>query len=1098
VTRLSPDYQVVGSGDEARSLLASLLQQGLVCGIDIETGYDGEFRPDAQKHPEEGFIVSFQITNANTWGRFLPVRFDSYPNLDAFEVAEALWPLASAGLLTAWNANFEGRFMSRYFKKYLADHKTFGPQVLAAHHGNPEYCGYFPWVSDPMLEVHATGRYHSLRLKENTKETFGYEMTEIGMLFAMARGGKDLTSKEMSGIRFNALDLAGEHRNAIVEYGCDDAVYELWHHHERYPLIKDSFIYQLEMALLPITCQMMDEGLVLDWPRMAETAVKAGLFRDKMQTEIQDDLTVLLEAAGITDPDSVPCRINLQSSQQLVKVLYEQLQMPVHRRTPRKRNKKGEMVGGTPSTDADTALAPLIKDWPVVQRIIDFRSLGKLKGTYLEPYAENYSYCPCGRTHPNWLQAGVPAGRYACAAWPVQQAPKIYNYTLTCGDKFFHNFRDNVRAPDGWYILGYDYCVAPDTRICTSDLRWVRADSLQSGDELVGFDEFRDDEQGNGGGRKARLRRSEVQKVARIKRPCYRVTTSDGRQVIASSEHLWVEVGTSKGSTRVKGDSWRGSTYVPAHKRKWVATENLIPGKSRLCWWVQPWDELDSEQQYDAGWLAGFADGEGWIFGKNGRGHNVGLGQKPGLAWDQALAVCKRLGYSLSQPYTGAAGVERRYLDYQSSVQFLAQCRPVRLGRRSAEFWDGRQTYGSQHTRPVLVTSVEFLGEREVIALRTSTHTFIAEGFLSHNCQVERRVLAGEAQDPALLEAFRSGVDIHKRTAADLLGIPIEEVTKEQRQMGKTLGFGMDYGLVPDSLADRMGIAPAQAHDLHARYFEVYARLEPWKAQNLAQAKLNGFVLTGGFKRRVTIWEFQSSDRRTYSEGERLAGNAPIQGGAADYMKVAMVRAIDALRQAGLQDWVRLVMNMHDALYFYVRQDVKPLDVIRVLQKAVVWTAPFLSHWPPMKAEWCLGTRWGSVLDCEVHLDSDGIPESMTVEQPKPKAPEPEPESYDRMILQVAADLPPAPDPDLALAAPSYTHVIIHAAQTPGPEDVSRLADMLRTRPGQSVVILRTPVGDIQVATACGMVTSQHPEAALILGQPVRMTVEHQPLVTAS
>src|SRR5579863_7010430 len=105
----APDYQVSESEEAVRRMCGRLLSDGLAIGIDIETGYDGEFKEDAQKHPEEGFITSLQITNSNRWCRFLPVRHDCGGNLDNYEVAEALWPLAQSGLLTAWNASFEGR-----------------------------------------------------------------------------------------------------------------------------------------------------------------------------------------------------------------------------------------------------------------------------------------------------------------------------------------------------------------------------------------------------------------------------------------------------------------------------------------------------------------------------------------------------------------------------------------------------------------------------------------------------------------------------------------------------------------------------------------------------------------------------------------------------------------------------------------------------------------------------------------------------------------------------------------------------------------------------------------------------------------------------
>jgi DNA polymerase I-like protein with 3'-5' exonuclease and polymerase domains len=817
----APDYQVSESEDAVRRMCARLTDDGLPIGIDIETGYAGPFQEDAQLRPEVGFVASIQLTNSNRWARLLPLKFDSGGNLDNYEVAEALWPVTQTGLLTAWNASFESRWLSRWFKQHLSDHPEFGQQVRDAHYGNPEFCGYFPWRSDPMLEAHAEGKSRSLKLKDNTRATSGYDMMEIAELFAICGGGKALTKKEMSGIRFNTLDLAGEHRGTIIKYGCDDSVLELWHHHRRYPSVRDNLIYQMEMAILPIVCQMMDEGILLDWPGMREAAVRAGLFQEQMLTEIQEDLTGMLVAKGIDEP----CRINLNSSQQLGRVLYEQLGMPVHRHTPRKRNAKGEMTGGTPSTEAKTALKPLTVTYPVVQRVIDYKSLGKLKGTYLEKYELSFSYCPCGRTHPNWMQAGVPAGRFACSQWPVQQSPKKYYYALRRSPaEFRHNFRDNVKAPEGWYILGYDYA------------------------------------------------------------------------------------------------------------------------------------------------------------------------------------------------------------------------------------------------------------------------------------QIERRVFAGEAQDPALLEAFRSGVDIHKATAAGLFKIPIEAVTSEQRSVGKTTGFGMDYGLAEDGLADRLGISVEAARGLRDAYFAAYPMLRPCTERMVAFAKQHGYALTGGFKRRVPVWEFESSDRRIYSEGERLAGNAPIQGGAADYMKMSMIRADRIIRDAGLGDKVRLIMNMHDALEWYVHKSVKPLDLIRILQPAVVWTAPFIAHWPPMVAEWHLGLRWGSVREVKLELDDAGLPVSLSVQKDKPPAVQAEGSGDEEdgfasevtpAVAAVAASAgtagSAAGSPGMGAAAGGP--ILVAVEEMPDVQAVHDLIVMLRQRPGADTVVLRTPQGELEIARGCSLQVFQHPEVSLMLGVAARLSV---------
>jgi hypothetical protein len=380
--------------------------------------------------------------------------------------------------------------------------------------------------------------------------------------------------------------------------------------------------------------------------------------------------------------------------------------------------------------------------------------------------------------------------------------------------------------------------------------------------------------------------------------------------------------------------------------------------------------------------------------------------------------------------------------------------------------------------------------------------------------QIERRVFAGEAQDPVLLEAFRSGVDIHKRTAADLFGIPLEDVTPEQRAIGKTTGFGMDYGLGDDGMADRLGISVEEASALRVAYFSAYACLQPWTARTVAQAKRDGYVLTGGFKRRVPIWEFESTDRRTYSEGERLAGNAPIQGGATgDYVKVSMIRANAALAAARLKGKVRLIMNMHDALEWYVRKDVKPLDVIRVLQPAVVWTAPFLAHWPPMVAEWHMGLRWGSVKELNLILDETGMPVALSVKEDKKPAVQQEvsgdgealeasPEAVAAAVQAAAPAEPPGVVAGadgsgscsgggvagLASAPATAGPVLITVEEMPEVQAVEDLITVLGRRPGASTVILRTPQGELEIARGCQLEPSQHPEVSLVLGVIARIT----------
>jgi hypothetical protein len=123
------------------------------------------------------------------------------------------------------------------------------------------------------------------------------------------------------------------------------------------------------------------------------------------------------------------------------------------------------------------------------------------------------------------------------------------------------------------------------------------------------------------------------------------------------------------------------------------------------------------------------------------------------------------------------------------------------------------------------------------------------------------------------------------------------------------------------------------------------------------------------FGRKLPIWEYTSDKRSIRAKGDRACVNYPIQGAATgDYMKIAMIRATGGLRNAGLADKVKLVMNVHDALEFYVHKSVQPEQVIAVLQPAVIFPVP---GWPAMHADWHIATKWGSPM--ELVLGADGI-----------------------------------------------------------------------------------------------------------------------------
>jgi DNA polymerase-1 len=177
--------------------------------------------------------------------------------------------------------------------------------------------------------------------------------------------------------------------------------------------------------------------------------------------------------------------------------------------------------------------------------------------------------------------------------------------------------------------------------------------------------------------------------------------------------------------------------------------------------------------------------------------------------------------------------------------------------------------------------------------------------------QIELRVLAHLSGDPGFTEAFRLGQDIHARTAAEVYGVPMDQVTPAMRSAAKAVNFGIVYGISEFGLARNIGVTRAEAAAFIARYFERYPGVRQFMDAAVAQGKALGYSSTL-LGRRRPLPELTADNRNTRSFGERVAMNTPVQGTAADVIKLAMVRVADRLAAAGLQS--RLILQVHDEL----------------------------------------------------------------------------------------------------------------------------------------------------------------------------------------
>ena len=177
--------------------------------------------------------------------------------------------------------------------------------------------------------------------------------------------------------------------------------------------------------------------------------------------------------------------------------------------------------------------------------------------------------------------------------------------------------------------------------------------------------------------------------------------------------------------------------------------------------------------------------------------------------------------------------------------------------------------------------------------------------------QIELRILAHMSEDASLIEAYNSGKDIHKITAAKVFNVPIEEVTKSQRSNAKAVNFGIVYGISSFGLSHDLSISRKEAGEYIKQYFMTYPKVKKYLDSVVTFAKENGYVKTL-FGRIRPIPEIKSSNFMQRSFGERIAMNSPIQGTAADIMKIAMINVDKRLRNEGLKS--KIVLQVHDEL----------------------------------------------------------------------------------------------------------------------------------------------------------------------------------------
>lgn len=184
--------------------------------------------------------------------------------------------------------------------------------------------------------------------------------------------------------------------------------------------------------------------------------------------------------------------------------------------------------------------------------------------------------------------------------------------------------------------------------------------------------------------------------------------------------------------------------------------------------------------------------------------------------------------------------------------------------------------------------------------------------------QIELRVLAHMSEDPGLIDSFLKGEDIHTRTASEVFGVPLEEVTPSLRNKAKAVNFGIIYGISDYGLAQNLGISNQEAKEYIDAYFKRYPKVKDFIRETIASARIQGYVTTL-LNRRRYIPDINSKNYHLRSFAERTAVNTPIQGSAADIIKIAMVNVYKALKENGLG--AKILLQVHDELILDSRQE---------------------------------------------------------------------------------------------------------------------------------------------------------------------------------
>jgi DNA polymerase-1 len=259
----------------------------------------------------------------------------------------------------------------------------------------------------------------------------------------------------------------------------------------------------------------------------------------------------------------------------------------------------------------------------------------------------------------------------------------------------------------------------------------------------------------------------------------------------------------------------------------------------------------------------------------------------------------------------------------------------------------GRLSSNNPNLQNIPIRSERGREIRKAFIARSSDYLLLSADY----SQIELRIIAALAKDPNMIDSFKRGEDIHKATASKVFHVPLDEVTKEQRSAAKAVNFGIIYGQSAFGLSQNLGISRTEAKETIDAYFAQFSTIKTYMEKAVSDAKARGYVETI-MKRRRYLPDINSANAVVRGFAERNAINAPIQGSAADIIKLAMIAIDKALSNANIQS--KMILQVHDELIFDVHKEEQ--EILKKIVKEAMENA--VSLVVPMQVEMELAHNW--------------------------------------------------------------------------------------------------------------------------------------------